>query len=111
MAARERLIGVSADVTEGGPGLRFEAPAGPAFAVRYQGRLYAYHNRCAHRSVELDWNEGDFFAPDRAHLVCATHGALYRPDTGRCAGGPCRGGRLEPVAVAERAGAIFVLES
>ena len=25
----------------------------------------------------------------------ATHGAVYRPDTGECAGGPCRGG-LEP---------------
>ena len=26
---------------------------------------------------------------------CATHGAVYAPDTGECAGGPCRGGLVK----------------
>ena len=26
--------------------------------------------------------------------MCATHGAIYEPDTGKCVGGPCRGGAL-----------------
>ena len=34
--------------------------------------------------------------------MCATHGALYEPDTGRCAGGPCRGGKLLPIRVIEQ---------
>jgi nitrite reductase/ring-hydroxylating ferredoxin subunit len=38
---------------------------------------------------------------ERRLLICATHGALYHPDTGRCAGGPCRGGTLVPLAVVE----------
>ena len=26
---------------------------------------------------------------------CATHGAAYLPETGECAGGPCRGGLVK----------------
>ena len=33
--------------------------------------------------------------------ICATHGAMYSPDSGYCVQGPCRGGRLEAVPVVE----------
>jgi nitrite reductase/ring-hydroxylating ferredoxin subunit len=39
--------------------------------------------------------------------MCATHGALYEPTTGHCAGGPCRGGRLRKIAVVEHDGKIY----
>jgi nitrite reductase/ring-hydroxylating ferredoxin subunit len=48
----------SADLLEKGDGLRFSMPAlGPhasGFVVRFQGKAYAYVNRCAHVPVELD---------------------------------------------------------
>ena len=44
-------------------------------------------------------------------LVCAAHGALYEPDTGRCVAGPCLGARLVGLRVREREdGAIAVAE-
>lgn len=96
---------------EGGKGVRFPVTAGGedgiAFVVRFGGQPRAYLNRCAHVPMELDWNEGDFFESSGLYLMCATHGALYEPDTGRCAGGPCSGGRLHPVAVSERDGKIY----
>ncbi len=72
------------------------------FFVRYGGDVYGYLNRCAHVPMELDWLEGQFFESSGLYLMCATHGAIYEPETGRCVGGPCRGARLRPVAVEER---------
>jgi nitrite reductase/ring-hydroxylating ferredoxin subunit len=43
-------------------------------------------------------------------LICATHGALYEPDSGVCIDGPCRGTRLAPVAMNERGGGIYCTE-
>ncbi len=65
------------------------------FFVRYDGnRPFGYLNQCAHVPMELDWSEGKFFESSGLYLMCATHGAIYEPDTGKCVGGPCRGARL-----------------
>ena len=105
----------SADLCDGGPGVRFDVArsgsSASAFAVRYAGKAYAYLNRCAHRFVELDWEPGQFFEYSRQYLVCATHGALYEPDSGYCVAGPCRGARLVPVAVRETDGAVWLAET
>ena len=98
-------------LTDGGKGIRFPVTAGgedaSGFVVRYKGKVHAYLNRCAHVSIELDWNEGDFFESSGSYLMCSTHGAMYVPDTGRCAGGPCRGGRLRPIIVTEHDNQVF----
>jgi nitrite reductase/ring-hydroxylating ferredoxin subunit len=57
--------------------------------------------------MELDWNQGEFFESSGLFLMCATHGALYEPDTGKCAGGPCRGGSLKQITVIEKEHKIF----
>ena len=99
-------ICASDELLEGGAGLRCAAryAGGDAvvFFVRYGGEAYGYLNRCAHVPMELDWVEGQFFESSGLYLMCATHGAIYAPDTGKCVGGPCRGGRLRPVQVDER---------
>jgi nitrite reductase/ring-hydroxylating ferredoxin subunit len=96
---------------EGGKGVRFPVTAGgedtTGFVVRYGGSVYGYLNRCAHVPIELDWAEGEFFESSGLYLMCSTHGAIYDPETGRCAGGPCRGGRLRPVTVIERDGKLY----
>jgi len=77
------------------------------FVVRYDGKVHAYLNRCAHVPVELDWFEGEFFESSGLYLMCATHGAIYLPDSGYCAGGPCKGGKLRPITVREADNKIY----
>ncbi len=93
-------------LVDGGAGVRVAARQGDqdavVFFVRYDGAAYGYLNQCAHVPMELDWVEGQFFESSGLYLMCATHGAIYAPDSGRCVGGPCRGGRLRPVTVEER---------
>ncbi|KAF0163627.1 MAG: ferredoxin subunit of nitrite reductase and ring-hydroxylating dioxygenase [Rhodocyclaceae bacterium] len=107
-------ICASEDLAEGGPGVRFtldrQGVCEPAFAVRFGGRVHAYLNRCAHLSVELDWQPGQFFDHSGLYLICATHGALYAPDSGRCIGGRCNGKGLNPVTVVEDGGQVFLIE-
>jgi nitrite reductase/ring-hydroxylating ferredoxin subunit len=98
-------------LVDGGKGVRFPVIAfghpATGFVVRYGGQPFAYLNRCAHVPIELDWSQGDFFESSGLYLMCATHGAVYEPDSGKCAGGPCRGGRLRPIAVSEHDGGIW----
>ena len=70
------------------------------FVVNHAGRFYAYVNRCAHTGTPLDLWPNEFFTDDGCHLICATHGAVYQPETGRCIAGPCPGASLIPLAVA-----------
>jgi nitrite reductase/ring-hydroxylating ferredoxin subunit len=105
------LVCESDAVLEGGRGERFAVEAfgdaATGFVVRDRGKVYGYLNRCAHQPIELDWSEGEFFESSGAYLMCATHGAVYLPDSGVCAGGPCKGGRLRPIALLEEQGNIF----
>ncbi len=114
MAGRERLICASAALADGGEGVRFEVARGderlPAFVVRWRARAFAYINECQHQATELDWNAGDFFDESKLYLMCATHGAMYQPDTGSCVAGPCHGTRLAPVRIQERDGGVFLTE-
>lgn len=106
-----RVICDAGALQEGGKGIRFPVRTGgretTGFVVRYGGSVFAYLNRCAHVPIELDWNEGELFDSSGLYLMCSTHGAVYDPETGRCAGGPCRGGSLRPIAVFERNDRVF----
>jgi nitrite reductase/ring-hydroxylating ferredoxin subunit len=99
-------------LAERGEGVRFEiATAGapvPAFVLRIDGAPRAWLNRCAHVPVELDWNPGRFLDDTGTVIVCATHGAVYDADDGRCVGGPCRDRGLHPVPCREADGWIEV---
>lgn len=108
--APERLC-ASADLAERGRAhiwdvLQWGQPA-RAFALRFDGRVVAYLNRCAHVPVEMDWNPGEFLDADRRWVLCSIHGAAYEPADGRCVGGPCGRGRLQALAVEERDGAVY----
>lgn len=102
----------SQQLQEKGDGLRFNIPQlGPhatGFLIRYDGQPYAYVNRCAHVPVELDWEHGKFFNMTQEWIICATHGAMYAPQSGLCVMGPCTGKRLSTIPVTERDGTITV---
>ncbi len=86
--------------------VHFREPA-RAFALRFDGRVVAYLNRCAHVPTELDWQPGEFLDARREFIICAIHGASYAPESGRCAGGPCGQGRLLPIEVFELADDVW----
>jgi nitrite reductase/ring-hydroxylating ferredoxin subunit len=99
-------------VRDGASAVRFAACVGgeqvSCFVIRFNGQVHAYLNRCSHVAMELDWQPGQVFDTDAQWLVCATHGAHFEPDSGRCAGGPCTGrGGLRSLRVLERDGTVY----
>lgn len=98
------------DLADGGEAVpfdvRYRGQTCRAFAIRYQGRVHAYLNRCSHVAMEMDWMPNRFFDLTGQFLVCGAHGALYEPHTGRCVGGPGRG-PLVAIRVRERDGVVF----
>ena len=79
-----------------------------AFVIMHDGQAVAYDNVCPHRSTELDWNPGDVFDETGLYLICATHGAMFQPDTGVCVAGPCTKQRLRKVAVVVDENGVFL---
>jgi nitrite reductase/ring-hydroxylating ferredoxin subunit len=78
-----------------------------AFALRYEGRVVAYLNRCVHVMAEMDWQPGEFLDSGKEFILCSIHGAAYEPKSGRCAGGPCARGSLTAVQVEERDDGVY----
>jgi nitrite reductase/ring-hydroxylating ferredoxin subunit len=76
-----------------------------AFAVRFEGQVQAYLNRCTHVAMEMDFQPDRFFDTEWRWLLCATHGATYAPQTGECVGGPCRGS-LVKINLSESQGVV-----
>lgn len=105
MAATERVICRLGDLAEGGCAVKFTIASGepatqiPCFAIAFDGAVHAYVNSCPHRGTELDWQPGEVFEETGLYLMCATHGALFEPDSGLCVAGPCHGARLQSVAI------------
>lgn len=101
----------SGDLQERGKGLLFEVleygRKAPAFALRYDGKVVAYLNRCAHVPTTLDWQPGEFLDADNRWLLCSVHGASYDPHSGRCVGGPCGRGKLMAIEVEEVDGWVW----
>ena len=105
------LLCAGADLAEAGSAHVFDVllwrrPA-RAFALRFEGRVVAYMNRCAHVPTEMDWRPGEFLDDERRFIICSMHGAVYEPTTGRCIAGPCAGQRLMRIDVVERAGQVY----
>jgi nitrite reductase/ring-hydroxylating ferredoxin subunit len=104
-------ICASDELLERGKGVRFDVmhfrERVNAFALRFEGQVVAYLNRCAHVPTELDWQPGEFLDGDREYILCAVHGASYETQTGRCAGGPCGRGKLTALRVEERGGEVY----
>ena len=101
----------SADLAERGKAvvfdvLQYRQPA-RAFALRFDGRVVAYLNRCQHVPAEMDWQPGEFLDSEREFILCSIHGAAYEPRSGRCVGGPCGRARLTALQVEERDGQVY----
>ncbi len=110
-AAPWQAVCASADLLDGGRARVFDVllwgqPA-RAFALRFDGLVVSYLNRCVHVPTEMDWQEGEFLDGDKRWIVCSIHGATYEPSNGRCVGGPCGRGRLMGLDVQEVGGQVY----
>ena len=78
------------------------------FVVRRSGELYAYVNDCPHAHTPLEILPDRFFNLEKSHLLCSTHGALFRIRDGHCVSGPCKGKALTPIPVHIENGIICI---
>ena len=80
--------------------------------VRQADRVYAYVNNCPHYDkAPLGWKKGEFLSGDRQHIMCASHGALFRVDNGECVIGPCLGQNLTRLDVDVKDGAVELISA
>ncbi len=86
----------------------FEIAGGKLLAVRKDGQVFAYRNRCPHRGIALEWLPDQFLDASASLIQCATHGALFLIDSGECVAGPCAGQSLVALACREDDDGIWI---
>jgi nitrite reductase/ring-hydroxylating ferredoxin subunit len=77
-------------------------------AIRQEGQIFVYRNRCPHRGVALEWHENQFLDSSASLIQCATHGALFLIESGECVAGPCEGQSLTAIACHEDQDGIWI---
>jgi nitrite reductase/ring-hydroxylating ferredoxin subunit len=80
------------------------------FAVRRGRCVVVYENSCPHLGVPLNWAPDRFLDAKGRHILCGTHGALFRIEDGACIKGPCLGAALAAVPHRIEEGVILVGE-
>lgn len=111
-AAGTRLCALDDIPDGGGNGFTVEKGGGKYLymAIRREGRVLVYFNSCPHTGGPLDFKPGQFLSLDRSHILCSTHGALFRIEDGRCVSGPCAGEGLKAVDSVVRDGAVYIFD-
>jgi len=79
------------------------------FVVRRDNEVKGYINSCPHTGVPLEWVPDQFLDADGSFIECATHGALFTIEDGKCVSGPCAGDSLRPVRLAVEDDVIYWL--
>lgn len=76
------------------------------FVVHKDGQVAGYVDRCPHQGFPLAIELDRYLIPDGSLILCGWHGAVFRPLSGECVGGPCAGARLTVWPVAASGGVI-----
>ncbi len=76
--------------------------------IRRGDTVIAYRNSCPHEGDRMEHARGKFLDEEKAHILCASHGALFRIEDGVCIAGPCFGENLDPIVTAIEGGEVFV---
>jgi len=88
--------------------LRFEGREEECLLVRFDGKCYAYINRCVHMPRPLDCEKDLVFDHTGRYLRCSMHGMVYTPETGTSISTMCEGEQLRAVAVYEEDGLVGI---
>jgi nitrite reductase/ring-hydroxylating ferredoxin subunit len=79
--------------------------------VHRSGTISAFANVCPHKGHPLNLDDDDFLmaVPGGGQLLhCASHGALFVPETGLCVFGPCSGRSLRRLECRVEDGVVLV---
>lgn len=79
-------------------------------ALKKEGTVYLYVNRCPHLGLNLEFQPDDFLNYDETYIQCSTHGAMFTLETGECVLGPCKGESLEGITFNLNEGQIILNE-
>ena len=79
--------------------------------VQTKGARHAFINCCPHQFIPLETFPNHFLTEDKKYFVCSGHGAKFHLDNGKCYSGPCLGKGLDPLAIIEKDGAVYLAES
>ena len=78
--------------------VEFEERINDILVISYDIDKFAvYLNQCPHTGVNLNWQANQCFDFSEQYLSCSVHGALFRPNDGKCIYGPCIGQSLKPL--------------
>lgn len=86
--------------------IRFEGRDEECLVFRFDGKAYAYINRCVHMPRRLDCEQDRVFDDSGRYLRCSMHGIVYTPETGTSISTMCEGDRLHDLAVYEEDGVV-----
>jgi nitrite reductase/ring-hydroxylating ferredoxin subunit len=80
------------------------------FVVRRHGALFAYWDACPHYSdTPMAWRTNEYLNAGRDRIVCASHGAEFDIETGRCVLGAALGKSLTLAPIeTSAAGGVFL---
>ena len=77
------------------------------FVVRVGESVSGFVDRCPHAGMPLALFPDRYLTREGDLILCASHGALFRPADGVCIGGPCAGKALSPWPVRLEGGELF----
>ena len=78
------------------------------FIIRKDNKVFGYINNCPHQGTPLDWKDDVFLTFKKDYISCATHGAMFKIETGECVRGPCLGRMLVPIKLRVEDGKIML---
>jgi nitrite reductase/ring-hydroxylating ferredoxin subunit len=76
------------------------------FVVRRGDEVRGFVDRCPHAGMPLSMAPDRYLTREGDLILCASHGALFRPEDGVCIGGPCAGLALRPWPVRVEGGEV-----
>jgi len=76
------------------------------FITRTDRKVAGWIDRCPHAGMPLAMLPDRYLTREGNLILCASHGALFRPSDGLCLGGPCAGKSLWPWAVTVEGGVV-----
>ncbi len=64
--------------------INFNGKPKSLLAVRRDNEVFVYFNSCPHTGAPLDIHAGKFLSKEKKHILCSTHGALFKIEDGYC---------------------------
>jgi nitrite reductase/ring-hydroxylating ferredoxin subunit len=108
-AAGVRLCAINEINDPGAKGFRFRVDRSlfAAFLVRQGPVVSGYVDSCPHNGWPLALMDDRYLTRDGDRIICAAHGAVFRPQDGVCVAGPCVDEHLTTWPVVVRGEEVF----